>query len=132
MSDNGVTGKDLYLAFAGTVLDTNYRAFNTAEGIGTVDQSAGSDSAETHLTTLENGDASTTIKVKSGDTAIKNDLSVGNEGSLEWAWEGTAAGKPRHYVNAIVTGYTPSGSYNDLVTVDVSWLFSGDVSDGTY
>ena len=132
MSDTGALGKELYLLFKGTVLDTNYRTFSAAEGIDIVDQSAGSDTNKTYLTALKDGSAPLTFKFKAGDTAQWGLVALGAEGTLEWAAEGTAAGKPRSYVNAIVTSRTKSMSYNDLIVVDVAFQYSGAVTDGTY
>lgn len=128
----GFTGKDLYLSFAGTDLNTDYRDFGPSEGIDTVDESAGSDTARTYLTTLEDGTAALTIVIQSGDTATWGAVDIGNEGTLEWGEEGTASGKPKHTVNAIVTNREKSISYADLVVADIEFQFSGAVVDDTY
>ena len=128
----GITGKNLYLAFNGTVLDTDYRSFAPNEEIGIVDQSAGSDAARTYLTTLEDGTATATIVIQSDDTTTWGAVDKGAEGTLEWGEEGTTAGNMRHYVNAIVTGRNRSMSFDDLVVGDLSFQFSGEVVDTTY
>lgn len=128
----GITGTALYLAFDGTVLDTDYRSFGPGEEIGTVDQSAGSDANRTYLTTLKDGSADSTIVVQSADTATWGALALGTEGTLEWGEEGTASGKQRHYVNAIVTGRAKTIEYADLIVADISWQYSGAVTDTTY
>ena len=128
----GITGTALYLAFGGTVLDTDYRSFGPDESTGIVDQSAGNDASRTYLTTLKDGSASSTIVIQAADTTTWGAVALGTEGTLEWAEEGTAATKPRHYVNAIVTGRKKSMEYADLVVADISWQFSGAVTDATY
>jgi hypothetical protein len=134
MSDTGATGTDTYLKFSSTVLSTNYRTFSISDQMGLVDQSAGSDTGSTYLTTLRDGSMSTTIKHKAGDTALWAALAPGTEATLEWGEEGTAAGKPKHTVNAIVANRQQSASYNDLIVVDLTFQFSSDagVTDGTY
>jgi len=132
MSDTGALGTNAYIAFKGTVLDTNFRSFSQAETIDLVDQSAGSDANKTYLTALKDGNSPLTFKYKAGDTAQWGLVALGAEGTLECGAEGTAAGKPRSYVNAIVSGRTKSMSYNDLIVVDVTFQFSGAVTDGTY
>jgi hypothetical protein len=134
MSDTGATGTDTYLKFSSTVLSTNYRTFSIADNMGLVDQSAGSDSGSTYLTTLRDGSMDVTIKHKAGDTAVWAALAPGTEATLEWGEEGTTAGKPKHQVNAIVANRQQSASYNDLIVVDLSFQFSSDggVTDGTY
>ena len=132
MSDTGALGTEVYVLFKGTVLDTNFRSFSMAESVDMVDQSAGSDTNKTYLTALKDGNAPLTFKYKAGDTAQWGLVALGAEGTLECGAEGTNAGKPRSYVNAIVTGRTKSMSYNDLIVVDVTFQYSGAVTDGTY
>ena len=79
----GTTGSALYLAFDSTVLDTDYRSFSPSEEIGLVDQSAGSDTNRTYLTTLKDGTASATIVIQSEDTTTWGALVPGTEGTLE-------------------------------------------------
>jgi hypothetical protein len=128
----GITGSALYLTFGGVVLDTDYRSFSDSEEIGTVDQSAGADTNRTYLTTLKDGTASATIVVQSGDTATWAAVVPGTGGTLNWAPEGTTAGDPKSYVWAIVTSREKSMEYADLVVADISWQFSGAVTDSTY
>lgn len=132
MSDTGAIGDAYYLLFKGTALNTNYRSTSHNETMDTVDQSAGADANKTYLTTLKDGTKQATIKHKAGDTAIWGLLVPGAEGTLEWGEEGTTAGKPRHYVNALVTSRQQSASYSDLIVIDVAWQYSGAVTDGTY
>ena len=127
-----ITGQNLYMAFNGTVLDTDYRDFAANRAIGTVDASAGADADRTFLTTLREGDGSIAIIRQASDTTTYGALLPGTEGTFEWAEEGTTAGLARHYVNAIVTGLNEPQSYEDLVMVEVSFLFSGAVTDTTY
>lgn len=128
----GITGTALYVIFGGNVLDTDYRSFGPSEEIGTVDQSAGADTERTYLTTLKDGTASMTIVIQADDTTTWGYLVPGTEGSLEWGEEGTAAGEPRHYVNAIVTGRDKTIEYADLVVADLTFQYSGAVTDDTY
>jgi len=134
MSDTGATGTNTYLKFASTVLSTNYRSFSFSDEMGLVDQSAGSDSGSTFLTTLRNGTMNASIKHKAGDTAVWAAIAPGSEGTLEWGEEGTAAGKPKHTVYAIIQNRKQGASYNDLIVVDLTFQLSDDsgVSDSTY
>ena len=128
----GITGTALYLAFDGTVLDTDYRSFGPSEEMGIVDQSAGADTARTYLTTLTDGTASSPIVLQSADTTTWGACALGTEGTLEWGEEGTTAGNPRHHVNAIVTGRSKDISYADVVIATIAWQYSGAVTDTTY
>lgn len=127
-----LTGGDLYLLFNGTVLDTDYRSFEDSEEMGLVDASAGNDSNRSYLTLLKDGTATATILVQSEDTTTWDAVVPGAEGSLEWGEEGSNSGKPRHYVNAIVQERVKSMEYDDLIVGDLSWQYSGSVTDTTY
>jgi len=128
----GITGKALYLAFGGVVLDTDYRSFGPSEEVGVVDQSAGADTARTYLTTLTDGTGSSAIVLQAADTTTWGAVALKTEGTLEWGEEGTAAGKPRHHVNAIVTGRSKDISYADVIIATIAWQYSGAVTDTTY
>jgi len=130
----GYVGKDLYLAFAGTVLDTDFRTFSPSEEIGLVDQSAGADTGSTWLTTLVTGTAGFAIVIQAADTTTWGAIVPGTEGTLEWGEEGTAAGKPRHYVNAIAVSREKVVDYGDVVIANATFRYSQQtvVTDTTY
>lgn len=130
----GLVGTNLYLAFGGTVLDTDYRDFSGSEEMGMVDDSAGSDSARTYLTTLKDGSASATVVLQASGTVIWDALVPGTAGTLEWGEEGTTAGKQKHSVWAKVESREKSMSYDDLIVCDIAWQFSdpSGVTDSTY
>ena len=129
------TGSALYLAFKGTVISTRYRSLKTKEEIDLEDQSAGNDVAKTYLATLEDGDASLDFLDVAGGTAataLWNLCDKGAEGTLEWGNEGTATGKPRHYVNAIVKDREKTEDYDKPVEGTITFQFSGVVTDTAY
>ena len=126
-----MTGSALYLAFKGTAIQADFREFTASTEMGTVDASAGSDTGRSYLTTLEDGTASAMLLLQTGGTASTDPrqlCAVGAEGTLEWGPEGTAAGKPRRYVNAIVTSLEESIPYEDVVELSIEWQFSANAS----
>lgn len=127
-----ITGTALYCTFGGTVLDTDYRSFSHSEETGTVDGSAGSDANRTYLTTLKDGTASVSILIQAGDTSTWDAVAPQSSGTLEWAPEGTASTKPRHYAQAIVTSREMSMEYDDVAVGDVEFQLNGSVTDTTY
>ena len=130
----GKTGTALYLAFGGVVLDTDYRTFNSSEAIGMVDQSAGADTNRTYLTELKDGTASATIVIQAGAAGTVQWVAVapGTSGTLEWGDEGTTANNVRSHVWAFAQNREKSMEYADLVVADITWQFSGTVTDTTY
>jgi hypothetical protein len=129
------TGKNLYLLWNGTSIESDYRSFDPTEEMGTDDASAGSDAAVTRKTTLKDGNASLTMRSISGTagTALwATTMAVGTEGTLEWGPEGTATGEKRAYVNAILTSRSESNAYANVVEWTFDWEYSGEVTYTTY
>ena len=128
------TGKNLYITFGGTVIDTDFRSFDKSHEIGLVDASAGADTARTYLTTLEDGTASLSCLVQTDDvgaTDIPQVCAVGTEGSLIWCPEGNTSGDKKYTVNAIVQNNDASYPYDDIVVYTVNFQFSGEVTEST-
>lgn len=129
------TGSPAYIAFKGTALNSDFRELGNSETIDIVDASAGADVAKTYLTTLEDGTGTLTLLDQTGGTAATAPWQVcdkGQQGTLEWGPEGTATGKPRHYVNAIVTSRERPIKYNDVTILTVGFQYSGVVADTSY
>ena len=114
-SATGITGKNAYIAFGGTVLSTNFRTVSFEDNITTVDQSAGADAGMTRLTTLRDGAFSLELKRPAGGTTNWITLTPGQEGTLEVGPEGTASNKPKASVNVILTAKSTPVTYNDVV-----------------
>ena len=114
-SATGLTGKNAYVAFGGTVLSTNFRTVDIDNSIATVDQSAGSDTGITRLTTLEDSTFSLEVKRPAGGTTNWETLQVGASGTLEIGPEGTATNKPKVTAIAILNGFSTSVPYADII-----------------
>lgn len=129
----GLTGSGLYLKFGGTVLNTDYRAFNQNESIGKVDDSAGADSQRHYLTTLNDGIWTASIVAQASDVTTRGTLVPGTGGVLEVGLEGTAAGKQKSTVaSAFVEERRVAAQYADLIMYDISWQLNAAVVEGTY
>lgn len=126
------TGKDLYLKYGTTVLSADFRNFDQEEDVGLVDASAGNDANRTYLTTLKDGKATAELVHQTGGTAVWNALAPATSGTLEWGPEGTATGKPKHSVVAIVMSRKKVMPYEDIVVITPEFQFSGAVTDTTY
>lgn len=128
------TGQNLYVAFGGTAVQADYRSFEPNEEIGVEDASAGSDAARTYKTTLKDGNASMTCRSISGTagTARWINFAVGAEGTLEWGPEGTATGKIKGSVNAILTQRSHPNEYDQVAEWSYEWQYSGAVTYSTY
>lgn len=129
-----VFGTAGYIKFGTTVLSVDMRNFQPDEEVGTVDQSSGNDTSRTYLTTLKDGKSSLEILLQPGGTAVWAATAPGTAGTLEWGEEGTAIGKPKHSVNAIVKSRKRAMPYDGVVTATIDFQFSSatGVTDGTY
>jgi len=127
-----ITGSALFLKFGSAVLDTDFRSFSVSESGEVVDESAGSDTTRTYLTTLKDGTASATVVFQSDGTVLFDAVAPLTEGTLVWAEEGSSAGNRHTDVKSIVTSREISMEYADLVVVDLTWQFNGAPSSATY
>jgi hypothetical protein len=118
-----MTGKNLYVAFNGIDLSAEYRSFDPGDEIELVDKSSGTEGARTYLTTLADGEASYAGLFVG--TAPYEALKPGTEGTLEWGPEGTAVGKERNHVNAIVRSRNRTFPYAGLVELKATFQYSG-------
>lgn len=131
-----MTGAALWIKFGGTTLNLgtsgsgDYRAFSPTETGGVVDASAAADANRTYLTTLKDGTATASLVDQTGAGTLNwNAVAPLTDDTLWWAEEGSSTGKQIHYVWAIVTERRKSMAYADLAMIDVTWQFSGAVSD---
>jgi len=129
------TGAALYVSFGGVPVATDFRDWKDDTEMGLVDASAGADTSTTYLKTLKNGSASIKGLVQAGAAnAILAALVEGTEGSLVWGPEGSAAGKQKYTVNAIVKKLGKSVPYKDVVdfSADLQFSSSTGVTSGTF
>jgi hypothetical protein len=131
MSDTGITGKNAYIALGGTALATNFRTVAIDNSIATVDQSAGSDTGITRLPTLENSTFSLEVKRPNGGTTNWETFQVGDQGTLEIGPEGTATNKPKASVIVLLSRFSTSIPYADIV-LDTYEFEQDDVNGVAY
>lgn len=120
------------IKFGSTTLSSDWRTFTPQEEIGLADASAGNDTNRTYLTTLKDGKASIELVGQAAGSALWTAVAPGTSGTLEWAPEGTASGKQRHYVNAIVMSRQREEPFDDIEVLKVDFQFSGAVTDTVY
>jgi hypothetical protein len=129
------SGKDLVVLFGGNQLEADFRSFDVDENITIIDASAGDDAYKAKLTGQKDGSATFTGLGQTGatGTAWWGRVVPGTSGTLEWAPEGTASTKPRHYVaTAYVESRAESYPYEDVVEVNVGFTYSAVPVDTTY
>ncbi len=132
MAIAGFTGSAAYLKFGATELQTYYRTATLNESIDLVDKSAGADASKTYLTALKDGTFTAEVVLPTGGTAIVAATNVGTSGTILYGPEGTASGKPKASVLAIVSSRGRPLTYNDVTTMSVTWQFNGDVTNSNW
>jgi hypothetical protein len=134
----GQYGSALYLCWAagttgGTVvLNGDYRTFTYTPSVQLVEDTAGTDQANTYMPGIRSGQATFSGLLQAGSwaswgTAFKE----GYIGTLIKAEEGTAVGKLIGTIPAICQGAVNSMAYNDMVSVSISWQQNGLRTEGT-
>lgn len=126
-------GTALYVKFGSTVLTGDHKAFKTSEKADQIDATGGADTYKTWLAGVRDGDCSMNLMGTTGGTAIYNAVAPGVSGTLEWAPEGTAAGKQKWTCStAVVVSRDADYPYDGVVSYDVGWKLNATVTGGTY
>ena len=127
-SEHRAIGKDGYVSFQGSEVSADFRDFDIEMTIDTVEKSAGREASKSYIATLKDGTAKLTYAYSgTAGTAYTNLLRVGQQGTLLWGPEGSAAGKPKGGVEAIVIAHSKPMAYNDLMTRTATFQFTGDL-----
>lgn len=123
-----LSGKALYVSFAGTVLSSEMRSFDVTLTQETADATAGADDYRNYVNTVKAIEASMEIVMKqhsTGGSAIKAVLAAGAEGTLLWGPEGTAAGLPKYGFYARVSEASEAIPFDDVWTKSVTFQNAG-------
>ena len=125
---NRYTAETLYISYRGVVVDVDFRSMSVTESVDTVDSSAGVSRARTHIQTLNNAEFTIEYleQLTTAGSAIRAALRLGADGTLIYAPEGTAVGKPRYSCIATVTGVDRSYPYDEIVSVSANLLRNGN------
>ena len=117
-------GSALKLQFGGTDLATAYRSFEPEESVNVVDASHGSDTGRRKIVTLRDGRVTVEMVDLNDGSTIWNAVVPGTGGTLIWGEQGTAAGRPKHSVYAVVASRRRSVPYDGVVTIRVEFEFN--------
>jgi hypothetical protein len=122
------TGLDLYISFKGVSLQTDKRTFTVNEAIDQADSSAGTSIDRTHILTQRGAEFSLEYleTLGSAGSALRTALALGGSGTLIYAPEGTATGKPRYACIASVVGLDRAYPFEDVVTVTANFVKNGE------
>lgn len=124
------TARALYLSWAGTAIDDNFRTFEVAEAQNRADATAGQDNYTSGVNTTKTLTASLTILQESGSAGSVLSAAVGTigrSGTLLWGVEGSATGSPKGgFVGTLITK-DRTNPYDDVV----EWTLEWEMDQGT-
>lgn len=128
-----LTGKNLYVGWidaTGTAtISGDQTSFDTGLEMETVDASAGADNWRVFLATMQNGSFKMESYFKgTNGTAVQARIEQGDTGTLLWGPEGTAAGKPKWGIPALVTKSDYTFPFDNLIKVTTEWQQQGDLA----
>ncbi len=126
-----ITGKDLYVTFAGVVLRRLHPVSFNNEG-DLADVTAGADTAHYYVP-LERTDGEVTVESFYAGTVAWQGVAVNTAGTLEIAPKGTASGNPKFTcARAIVKSREMSVPFDDGVTMSVTFQQSAAMAESAY
>lgn len=129
---NEFVGSSLYVEFGGTEISSRFRSFEESTEVGMIDKSAGADTGRSYIANLDDGGASMEFLHESEASALWAALAPSTEATLIWAPEGTATGKDKSTVTAIVQSRRRSIVFDDVVKVNVEFKFNGSVVESVW
>lgn len=124
---NRYTGDGLYVTWKGQVLSGDYTSMEQSDSIDTVDITAGDERDRAHIATIRDAEITMDIfeTVIAGGTALRRELYVGNSGTLIWAPEGTATGKPKYSCVATITAISRPIQFDGAVAQSITFQRNG-------
>ena len=132
------TGKNMYITYNGTVLSADYQTVTVKREFGKAEKTAGADSHASYIPTY--GDTSVELEVlKKGGTAgttewgvLVGALGTSTDGTLIWAPEGTASGKPKTTATGFIESLETEYPFDDIVKVTITFQCNATPSDTVY
>jgi hypothetical protein len=131
-STSRYTGTLLYVSFGGTAMTGDQRAFQVTESAGEINATAGSDPSEVYLAGFIGREATMDQLGTTDGTTNWNAMPPGASGSLLWAPQGTATGKPKFTALSKLLERSQSYPYDDVVSVTYRWRINADPGTAIY
>lgn len=137
MADYEYAGSALYAQWiysGGTVqINTEFRNWNYNDQGDTIDATAGGDVYRRNLKSYDNNQVTTSFLLQStGGTVARDAFKRFTSGTLIWGEAGTATGMVKTTMPAYVESANRSVPYNDVVSMDVTFVQNGAVTHGAY
>lgn len=126
-----VASKDYYVAFEGVEISGDYTDFTFDAETQTADMTANNDEATYEKPLIKAyGYKMDALYRGVAGSAVMAVLVDGAEGTIEWAPEGTAVGKPKGSALAVLKKFSmSSGGANSAQTISIEWGPQGGLVD---
>jgi len=113
------------------VLSGNQTKFGMERTVDTVEVTAGSDTQKAYLPTVTDNKFSYAVyDAGTAGSALAKSLTPNTNGTLTWGPQGTATGKPKFSIAAVVTSQKIEYAFDAAVLLEVEFLGSGSyISD---
>jgi len=139
MADNEFAGSALYAQWitvgSTVVISTEFRNFSFTDSGENIDATAGADIYRRTLDSFQTCTASASwlMQTTQGSVEVTN-LRKGTEGTLTWGEAGSAAGSTvlKRDMPAKVDSSSWTTPYNDVVSIDCTWIQNGAITIGNY
>ena len=139
MADNEFSGSALYAEWitvgSTVVISTEFRNFSFSDSGENIDATAGADVYRRTLDSFQTCTASASWLMQSTQGSVEvTNLRKGTEGTLTWGEAGSAtAGTPiKRAMPAKVESSSWTTPYNDVVSIDCTWIQNGALSITAY
>ena len=110
------SGRDLYLSYDGTVIDT-VRSVTWSDEADDIDATAAGDSRKFYLAGLIDGSLDVEALDQNDNSNVFNALAPQNVGTAIWGPNGTASGEKKFTAAAVVISREVEAPYDDVVTI---------------
>lgn len=128
-----LTGKNLSLTFGSTDLAADFQSFEVSDEMGLAELTAGDDSAASYAATYTKGKGTWKgLYDETSGTVVWAAVANGTLGTITWGPAGTATGKPKFTVPAIVGNRSQSFPFADKIEVTAEFQFTAAVTPGTF
>lgn len=127
------TGKNTSVVFGSTNMSADFQSWNVKDSMGLAEVTAGDDAAAVYASTYTKGGASWKgLFDDTSGTVLWAAVANGTEGTLTWGPLGTATGKPKYTVLAMVENREMNHPYADGIEITVDFVFQAAVTPGTF
>lgn len=127
------SGVDMYASFGGVSVAGFGRSLEISQSASDIDVTTYGSQDQEFIAGIVGRSATLQILDDSASATVRNKFGPGSSGTLIWAPQGSASGKPKHTVaTAVVTEANVSYPYDDAVVIEVTLRISGSVTETTW